>query len=108
MSNRTRALESPITLVEGGKYTYSVTFQNAGTITSPTVAAFKDAGTSAYTSTVFPSGSASAEGNVITLPELNVVDGDGGTSYTIVVTAVHDGDTDVRKFIINVDKKESL
>ena len=108
MVNKTRALESPFTLIEGSKHTYSVTFQSAGTITNPAVDAFKDRQTSSYSTSVFPAGSPSASGNVVTLPELQVVDGDGGSQYAIVVTATHDGDTDVRKFIVNVEKKESI
>jgi|SRR3990172_2379460 len=98
--------DSPIDLIEGAKRTFVLQYPWASTVTGPTVAAYK--GTTAYTATAFPSGSASASGTNVTLPELVVTDGDGGKKYSIVVTATVDGDTDVRKFTINVITKEKV
>lgn len=98
--------DSPIELIEGAKRTYVLQYPWADTVTSPSVAAYK--GTTLYTSTAFPTGAASASGTNVTLPELVVTDGDGGKKYSIVVTATVDGDTDVRKFVVNVITKEKV
>jgi len=95
-------IESPESMIEGTKMTYSVTFQGAGSVSSVTGVAYKD-GTD-ISSTVFPSGSTSASGNVATLKELVAGDNDGGKIYVVIIGAVVDSNTEKRKLIVNIVK----
>ncbi|MBW2559124.1 MAG: hypothetical protein JRD69_09900 [Deltaproteobacteria bacterium] len=97
------AIESPLQVIEGAKMNYSATYLGVSAVTgTPTVAVYRNK--TVITDAAIPSGSASASGNIITLPEIVFGSNDGGTDYVIVITCIADGNTDVRKFIVNVVK----
>lgn len=81
--------QSPIEVVEDEEFTWAIKCIGAENITSPTVKVYRNG--EDITSTVIPTGSASASGNVITLPEIQIVATDGGVSYVVVVWATIDG-----------------
>jgi len=83
-------LESPIYQGAGATVTYSIQFPWATTCATPTIAAYK--GGTTVTTTVFPSGSASASGNTITLAPLTALT--GGEAYIISIVDAVDGVTD--------------
>lgn len=91
-------LESPRYLVEGDLPTYTVTYEGALAVTSPSAKIYKDE--TDTTSTNFPAGSASASGNVVTLPTLAALV--GGERYVIALTATVDGQVTVRKCLLIV------
>lgn len=96
-------LNSPKTLVEGEGITYSITYLNATTCSSPSAIVYRN-GNNDVTSTVMPSGSHSATGNVVTLkPITGLV---GNATYIIAVTATVDGNTRVKKIKLIVQKDE--
>lgn len=88
------ALESPVVQGERETITYACTFLGAKSVSSPSAVAYRSR--TSQTGTVFPAGSITASGNVVTLKPLkNLV---GGIRYVIAVTATVDGNTLVRKF----------
>ena len=96
-------LESPLTVVEGESITYSVTYLGITTCSSPTALVYRN-GSNDVTSTVMPSGSHSAAGNVVTLkPATGMV---GNANYVIAVTCTADGNTRVKKIKLIVQKDE--
>lgn len=108
LNNKPEALESPISLTEGETRTFSCTYW--ATPTSPAVVAYRSTSGSgngrAVTATVFPSGSASATGLVVTLPSATGFV--GNAEYVISVTATVDSQTVVRYIKVRVRKDESL
>lgn len=97
------ALESPIERVEGITEAFSLLVLGAGTITNPSVVAYRN--NALVTSTVFPSGSASASGNIITLPPAKSFT--GTAVYVIPVTGTESGNIKVWKFKIKIQKDET-
>lgn len=85
--------ESPVTVVAGATRTYTVTYEGASSVSSPSAIAYKD-GTD-VSATVFPSGSITASGTTVTMKPLTALS--GGEVYVIAITATVDGNTDVRK-----------
>ena len=104
LGNEPFAVESPLQLVEGASITFVCTYADGTTVSgTPTAVAYKKK--TAVTTTVFPTGSVTASGNVVTLkPATGFI---GGNKYIIAVTAVVDSITLVHKFQINAAKDES-
>lgn len=93
--------ESPITVVEGAEPVYTITVDGVTSIAASPTAKIYKAGTD-VTSTNMPTGSASASGNIITLPTIkNLV---GGNVYVVVATFTGDGVKDIRKIMLIVQK----
>jgi hypothetical protein len=82
--------ESPIYQGAGATVPYSVTFPFATTVAAGTIAVYKNGAD--VTSTVMPSGSHSASGNVLTLKPLTALT--GGETYLISIAATVDGVAD--------------
>jgi hypothetical protein len=95
-------IESPINMIEGETITYSVTWQGASSLSSPTAKVYKD-GTD-ITSTAMSSGSHSVSGNVQTLKPLVAGSTDGKKKYVVIIEVVVDGNTERRKLIVNIVK----
>ena len=91
-------LESGKPLVEGETRTFAVVFHGVTAVTSPSALVYKNE--TDVTSTVMPSGSASASGNVATLKPITALI--GGETYVVAVTATCDGDVRVVKHILPV------
>ncbi len=91
--------ESPVSVVAGDTRTYTVTFEGATSVSSPSAVAYQDG--SLVTSTVFPSGSITASGATVTLKPF-VAPTPGGETYVVDLTATVDGNTQVKKLKINV------
>ena len=97
--NKVWILESPISLASGAEPVYTVVFDGATTCASPTAKIFQ--GSTDKTSTNM-SGSATASGNVVTLPKVvNLV---GGLTYVIVLTVTVDSIVTVKKAQLEVQK----
>ena len=88
--------ESPVILVAGETRTFTVVFQGVTAVTSPSAIVYK--GGADVSSTVMPSGSASASGNTATLKPLTALT--AGETYVVAVTATCDGDTRIVKFVV--------
>lgn len=96
-------LESPIVMVAGESKTFTITYEDAAAVSSPSALAYKD-GTD-VTSTLFPAGSITASGVTVTLKPLTGLI--GGDVYVINVTATVDGSTVIKKIkIIAADPKD--
>lgn len=95
-------IESPVDMISGETITFSVTFQGATSVTSPSATVYLN-GTD-YTSTAMPSGSHTASGNVATLKPLVAGANDGGEKYVVAVSATVDGNTELRKLMVNILK----
>lgn len=95
-------VESPISMIEGESITFNITWQGAGSLSSPTAIVYKKGAD--ITSTVMPSGSHSVSGNVQTLKPLTPSTNDGGQKYVIVVQCEVDGNTEKRKLMVNIVK----
>lgn len=80
----------------GETVTYNITVEGTNAPTSPTATVYK--GRSDVTSTVMPSGSHSASGQVITLKPVTALV--SGVEYSVMVTATVAGNTEQRKLII--------
>ena len=91
-------LESPVNMTEGESWAYNLTLPGSPTITgTPTAKMYNN---ETDTSATNLSGAASASGSVITTPILQALK--GGEDYTLAVTAVVNGRTEVHKCVINV------
>jgi len=91
--------ESPVSVVAGDTRTWTVTWEGAAAVSSPSAVAYQDAAPA--TSTVFPSGSITASGATVTLKPF-VAPTPGGEVYVVAITATVDGNTQVKKLKINV------
>lgn len=79
------ALESPLNRIEGFSETFVGTVIGAGTMSSATAVCYRNK--ILVTSTVFPSGSVTVSGNVVTLkPMTGTI---GRATYTIIVTVTY-------------------
>ncbi len=95
-------IESPEEAIEGDVLKYSVTWEGASSLTSPTLTVYRD-GTDVTVTVV--SGSTTASGNVLTLGTITAQANDGGKTYVAVVKATVDSaSTEQRKFAIQVVK----
>ena len=95
------AVESPINVVEGESITFNCTYWAAVTGT-PTCVVYKNG--RSVTATVFPSGSISVNGTVVTLkPATGML---GGSRYVFAVTATVGSNTRVKKFMAIVQRDE--
>ena len=95
----TWVVESPVDAIEGESLTFTITYEGATTVSSPTAAAYRNKTT--VTSTVFPTNTPTASGNVVTLsPATGLLHG----QYVIAVTATVDGNTEVRKVQVRVGR----
>lgn len=93
-------LESPLERAEGITETFTLKVIGAGTLSSPSAKAYKKKVD--LTSTVFPSGSITASGNIVTLkPATGLV---GTSNYVIAVTVTESGNIHVYKWEIRVQK----
>lgn len=98
------ALESPLQRVEGITETFTLKVVGGGTVSSITAKAYKKKVD--VSSTVFPSGSITSAGNVITLkPATGFV---GNATYTIAVTCTEGGNVHVYKFDLKIQKDEQV
>ena len=96
-------VESPIDMIEGEIITYTVTWEDAISLSSPTAIVYRRA--EDITSTVMASGSHSVSGNVQTLKPITAIAGDGGSIYVVDIQVVVDGlNTEIRKLLINILK----
>ena len=93
-------VESPLVSVAGETTTYSVTYLGSSSVSSVTGTVYQNK--SDVTSTIMPSGSTSASGNVATLKPITAMT--GGKKYVITVTATVDGNVVVKKFMIRCQK----
>jgi len=100
MSSEIFIIESPIVVVAGETLTLSVTWLGATSVSSPTATVYHN-GTD-ETSTIMPSGSHSASGNVQTLKPITAMT--GGEDYVIAVQATVDGNTEIRKILVKCVK----
>ncbi len=89
-----------IDMTEGEKNRYAYRWEGARTISSVTVAVYRD-GTD-ITSSALPSGTNDINGDVITIKRLNVQTGDANQEYVISITGVVDGNTEVRKQLVKI------
>ena len=106
MTNVIWITEGPQDVVEGSELNMSVTWLGNVTLTgTPVVTVYKNR--SLYTSEAIPSGSPTLNTPVISLPKIHFLDGDGGSTYVIVVEAVVDGNTEPKKMQFNVIKDET-
>jgi len=89
---------SPTFQYPGETVTYTYTVEGSNAPSTPTVVAYKDGSATAVTSTVFPSGAASASGQVITSqPATGMI---AGSEYSIIITATIAGNTEKRKHVV--------
>ena len=100
-------LESPISLTEGDKPTYSIVLSGATTIASATVEIYKNgSGSNIATTLSMTSGNFSYGVGSLTTPTFqNFV---GGNKYVAVITVTVDGVVEVRKIQFNVQKAKDL
>lgn len=98
-------IESPISMIEGETITYSLTWQGASALASPTVTVFKDA--EDITTEAMPSGSHSVSGNVQTLKPLVAGSNHGGHIYVVIMQCSVDGNIERRKLIVKIIKDEA-
>ena len=101
----TKVIESPKQMIEGETITYSLTWNGASSLSSPTAVVYKDA--SDITSTAMASGSHTVSGNVQTLKALTAGVNDGDKIYVVIIQCVVDGNTERRKLIVNILKDET-
>ncbi len=99
-------IESPINMVEGEILTFNMTWIGATSGSSPTATVYRK-GTD-YSSTAFTSGTHSITGTppVQTLKALTAVAGDGGKKYVVIIKAVIDSNTEIRKLLVRVVRDE--
>lgn len=91
--------ENPISMIEGESIVFGVLYEGATSVSSSSVTIYKN-GTD-ITSTAAP-GSSSESGNVVTMPQITAGSSDGGDKYVLVISATVDGNTELRKCLINV------
>ena len=84
---------------------YVIRFRGASSVTVPAVTTYNGSGDD-KTSTVMPSGSPTASGTRVTLPDLKVLDANDGP-YRVVTTALVDGSTRAAVLVV-VPRDESL
>jgi hypothetical protein len=89
-------LESPYPTVAGESIPLTVTYDQATSVSSPVVTAYKNRAD--VTSTLFPTNSPTASGNVVTLSALTGMV--GGNTYVIALSATVDGATIIRKLVV--------
>lgn len=99
--------ESPVDLTEGDQPTYSITFDDATTVASGSLAIYKNgSGSDISVTNSMTNGSFAYSGNVVTLPTLkNLV---GGNRYVVAITITVDSVVEVRKLELVVQKKKDL
>ena len=100
MSNEIFVVESPLTVVAGETLTLSLTWLGATSVSAPGATVYHN-GTD-ETSTIMPSGSHSASGNVQTLKPITAMT--GGETYVIAASATVDGNTEIRKVLVKAVK----
>lgn len=100
--NEPEILGSPIWALPGETVTLTITVEGTNAPSSPSATVYK--GRSDVTSTVMPSGSHTASGQVITLkPATAMV---AGSDYAFIIQATVGGNTEQRKLIVQcVDDK---
>lgn len=89
-------VESPIYQLNGETITYAIRWEGASSVSSPSATVYR--GRTDVTSTVMPSGSHSASGDVITLKPLTALT--SGSRYAVVVSATVDSMTRVVKIMV--------
>ena len=100
MSHEIFAVESPVSVISGETLTLSLTWLGATSVSAPGATVYHN-GTD-ETSTIMPSGSHSASGNVQTLKPITAMV--GGEDYVIAASATVDGNTEIRKVLIKCVK----
>ena len=95
--------EKDIAMVEGESIAFQIEYIGASSVSSVTYKVYRRR--SDITATVM-TGSATVSGNIVTLPSLTPIDGDGKKYYGLAVTATVDGSTFVTKASIKVLRKE--
>jgi len=96
-------IERDQVMVEGESITFSVQFIGATTVSSPDTKCYKNG--SDYSGTAL-SGSSSASGDTVTCETVTAQPGDGGSVYVVTVSALVDGNTEMRKFLVRVVSPE--
>lgn len=100
MANNIWVNESPITCVEGDEPAFTITLSGVTTASNPSTKIYKNGQDT--TSTNIPTGSASASGNVITLPVIkNLI---GGSIYVVSTKVTLDGVVGTKKIMLIVQK----
>ena len=99
MSDDIWVVEREQVMIEGEALAFSVAFVGTTTVSDPSSTVFKNG---ADISGTVQSGSDSVSGNVVKLKTITAQNGDGGSVYVVVVSAVVDGNTEKRKFIIRI------
>lgn len=89
-------LESPYPTVAGESLPLTVTYDQATSVSSPSVTAYKNRAD--VTNTLFPTNTPTASGNVVTLSTLTGMV--GGNTYVIAISATVDGATIIRKLVV--------
>jgi len=98
--DRVWAVESPLEFVEGSTVTLSCTYWSS--VSSPAATVYRNKAN--VTSTVMPSGTATASGSVSTLKPLTALV--GGAEYVVAVTGTVSGDVWIKKIEIICSKDE--
>ena len=96
--NEPEILGSPLWMLPGETLTLTITVEGTNAPSSPSAVVYK--GRTDVTSTVMPSGTASASGQVITLKPLTATV--AGSDYSVIVTATVGGNTEQRKLLVQV------
>ena len=94
--NEPDILGSPIWQFEGETVTYTVTVEGTSAPSSPSATVYKN-GTD-VTSTVMPSGSHTASGQVITMKPVTALV--AGSDYSIMLQATVGGSTELRRMVV--------
>lgn len=102
---QTHIQESPISMVEGETITYSIAWLGASSLSSPGAIVY--IGGSDESATAMPSGTHTVSGNVQTLKPIVAGSSDGGKVFVVAISCVVDGNTEIRKLLINILKDES-
>ena len=92
-------------VVAGSTITYSITWQGASTLASPSSKVYMN-GTD-ITSTAQPSGSASSSGNIQTLKPIAFQATHGDNYYVVAATCTVDGNVEIVKFKVKVVRPDS-
>ena len=95
--------ESPFRTCEGEILSFSVTFSGASSVTSPAMAVYSKS--TDKTTTLVPSNAPTASGNIVSLSPIQIP-ASPDKEYVLCVTAVVDGNTEIRKCLFICQKKE--